>query len=133
MRTGEELVVGGLEFSNGEEVTPLADGTGNAAVIAENEFLACRGGVGCQRLVRTEDLVADVRRGRAAYVEQQAPVVRLGSCLGIGAKALTQPHRDQGAVQPVLEGYADGEIRRQRQRRDDLRSSYSLVACRHVA
>jgi len=61
--------------------------------------------------VIAEDLGGDVAIGRAADVEQQAGVVRLRRGLGIDAKQVAKPHRNEGALQPMLERHADPEIR----------------------
>ena len=76
-----------------------------------------------QRVVGAEDLGGDVGIGRAADVEQQARVVRLRRRLRIDAQTVGKPHREQRAVQPVLERHPDAEVRRQRERGDHLRSA----------
>ena len=77
-------------------------------------------GVPGQRVVVAEQLGGHVRVGGAAHVEQQAGVVGLGRRLLVDAEPLGQPHRVQGALQAVLEGHVDAEVRRQRERRHHL-------------
>ena len=71
-----------------------------------------------------EELGGDLRVGRAADVEQQARVVRLRRRLRVDAEALAEPHREQRAVQAVLEAAAPmpRSVAR-RQRRDHLRGT----------
>jgi len=63
--------------------------------------------------VIAEDLGGDVGVRGAADVEEQAGVVRLRRGFGIHAKLLAKPHRNQCALQPMLERDADPEVRRQ--------------------
>jgi len=49
------------------------------------------------------DLRSDVRIRRAARMGQQARVVRLPARLPVDPEAVGKPHRDQRAVQAVLE------------------------------
>ena len=56
----------------------------------------------------------------AADVEEQARVVRVRRGLRVDAEALGEPHRDERALEPVLERQPDGEVRGERERRDHL-------------
>jgi hypothetical protein len=87
--------------------------------------------VGRQRVLIAEDLGGDVGICGAADVEQQARVVRLRRRLRIDAQSFAEPHRDQRAVQPVLEGNTDAEVSRQRQRRDQFRGADLCPVQRH--
>jgi hypothetical protein len=66
-----------------------------------------------ERALLGERVGDDVGVSRAADVEQQARVVRLHRGFLIDAEAVTEPHRDQGAVQAVFERQAKAEIRGQ--------------------
>jgi hypothetical protein len=56
-------------------------------------------------------------------MREEAGVVSLRDVLAVDAEPLGEPHRDQSAVQAVLEREPHAEIRRQTQRRDQLRAS----------
>ena len=66
----------------------------------------------------------------AAGMGEQARVVRLPAGLAVDAEAVGEPHRDQRAAQAVLEREPHAEVRRQTQRRDELRASDPLAALR---
>ena len=84
--------------------------------------------VGRQRTA--EHVRSDVRVGRAARMREQAGVVRLRQVLAVDAEAVGDPHRDQRAVQAVLERERHAEVGRQAQRRDQLRGPDLLAALR---
>jgi hypothetical protein len=71
-----------------------------------------------------------VRIRRAARMGEQARAVRLPAGLPVDAEAVGEPHRDQRAVQAVLKREPHAEVRRQTQRRDQLRASDLLAAPR---
>jgi hypothetical protein len=79
-----------------------------------------RHAIGRQRVIIAEGLGGDLRIGGAADVEQQARIVDLRGRLRVDAQPLAEPHGDQRALQAVLEGHPDPEVRGQRQRRDHL-------------
>jgi hypothetical protein len=61
---------------------------------------------------------------------EQAGVVRLREGLSVDAELVGEPHGDQGAVQPVLEGEPHAEVRGQAQGGDQLGASDLLAALR---
>jgi hypothetical protein len=63
-----------------------------------------------------EQLGGDLGIGGAAGIEQQARVIRLRRRLGVDSQAFTKPHREQRAVQAVLEGQPHAQVRGQTQR-----------------
>ena len=65
----------------------------------------------------------DVRVRGAARMGEEAGVVGLRHVLAVDAEAVGEPHRDQRAVQAVLEREPHAEVRRQAQGRDQLRAS----------
>ena len=85
-----------------------------------------------QRILTTEELGGGLGARGAAHMEQQARVVRLRRGLGVHAQTLAQPHREQRALEAVLERHADAEVGRQGQRRDDLRGADLLAARRRL-
>jgi hypothetical protein len=76
------------------------------------------------------DLRSDVRVRGAARMGEQARVVGLPAGLAVDAEAVGEAHRDQRAVQAVLEREPHAEVRRQTQRRSKLRASDPLAALR---
>ena len=70
-----------------------------------------------------EDLRGDVRLRGAAGVEEQARVVGLRGLVVADPEALREPHRDQRAVQAVLERESHPEVRREAERRHQLRAA----------
>jgi hypothetical protein len=76
--------------------------------------------MGRQRVIVAESLGGDLRVGGAANVEQQARIVGLRGRLLVDAQPLAEPHRQQRALQAVLQRHPDPEVRRQRQRRHHL-------------
>jgi hypothetical protein len=87
-----------------------------------------RGEIRDQRSVIAKDLSGDFGIRRATDIEQKAGVVRLRRCFHVDAEALAEAHRDQRALQAVLEGQAHPEVRRQTQGRDHLRGTDLLAA-----
>jgi hypothetical protein len=61
-------------------------------------------------MVLAEDPSFDLGTSGTADVEEEAREVGLGRHLGIDPQALSDPHRDQRAVQPVLERRTDTEV-----------------------
>ena len=80
-----------------------------------------------------EQVGDDLGVGGATDVEQQARVVGLGRGLRIDAQALGESHRDQGAVQTVLEGKTGAEIRCQAECCDQLGGADLIRARRGLA
>jgi hypothetical protein len=64
---------------------------------------------------------------RAARVAQKARVVRLRRRLGVDAKTVRKPHRNERAVKAVLEGEPHTQVRRETQRCDCLRTTHLLA------
>jgi hypothetical protein len=71
-----------------------------------------------------------VRIGRATRVGEQAGVVGLRRRGGIESKPVSEPGRNQGAAQAVLERLAHAQVGGHAQRGDELRASNLLVALR---
>ena len=91
-----------------------------------------RCGVRRECVVGAEEVRGDVGVGGAPDVEQLARVVGLACGLGVDTQAVGQPHGEQRAVQAVLQRYADAEVGRQGQRRDDLRGADTLAGRRRI-
>jgi hypothetical protein len=71
-----------------------------------------RSGIRRERVVGAEQLRGDVGVCGAPDVEQLTRVVGLGCRRRINVQAIGQPHREQRAVQAVLQRHADAEVRR---------------------
>ena len=74
-----------------------------------------------------EDLRRDVGIRRAAGVHQQARVVGLRGRRAVDPEAVRQPHRDQRAVQALLERKAHPQIGGQAKRRGHLGGTHSVA------
>lgn len=79
-------------------------------------------------MVFPEDPSLELGTRRAADIEQKASEVGLRCRLGIDPETLSESHRDERAVQPVLERYTDTEVRGQRQRSDQFGGADALRA-----
>jgi hypothetical protein len=77
-----------------------------------------------------EGIRRDVRVRGAARMGEEAGVVGLRDGLAVDAEPVGEPHRNQGAMQAVLEREPHAEVRRQAQRRDQLRASDLRAALR---
>jgi hypothetical protein len=77
-----------------------------------------------------ENLRRDVRVRGAARMGEEANVVGLRDGLAVDAEPVGEPHRNQGAMQAVLEREPHAGVRRQAQRRDQLRASDLRAALR---
>ena len=60
-----------------------------------------------------EELGSGLSIGGASGVEEQARIVRSRGGFGVDAQAFAEPHREQRAVQAMLEWQPQGEICRQ--------------------
>jgi hypothetical protein len=85
-----------------------------------------------QRVVSAEDLSRDVRIRGATDIEQQTRGVRLRRRLRVDTQTVCQPHREQRAVQPMLEGHPDAKVRRQREGRDHFRGTDGSADARSI-
>ena len=85
-----------------------------------------------QRVVSAEDLCRDVRVRRASDVEQQTRVVRLRRRFRVDTKTVCQPHCDERAVQSMLDGHPNAEIRREREGRDHFRGTDGSAVGRSI-